>query len=66
MKLKLIREHYAKNVGTKWIPKRSFINKDDIKKQLGFDPDKCETYTCDFCNKLHIRSPDWKINDVAG
>ena len=54
MNLKLLREHYRKR-GSKWSPKRAFDTKEQIKEELGFDPDRGNVYTCKICNKLHIR-----------
>jgi len=65
VKLKLAREHYLKQVGNVWIPKKSFKSVDEIKEQTGFDPNKCLIYTCSFCNLLHMYSPDWKDRNVA-
>jgi hypothetical protein len=55
MKLKILREHYqSSDGGVTWIPKRSFNSEDQIHKEVGFDIDTYDTYTCTFCNKLHI------------
>lgn len=53
MNLHLLRKHYRKEKN-KWVPKRAFNTKDEVKEQLGFDLDKCLIYECDICDALHI------------
>lgn len=65
VKLKLIREHYSKNIGNTWVPKKSFKTLDEIEKEVGFDPEKCLTYTCSVCGNLHMHSPNWKYENVS-
>ena len=64
MKLKMLRQHYKSNDNVTWTPKRAFDTEEQIKEQLGFDLDMCDTYVCTFCNKIHIAtSLKERIND---
>jgi len=56
MKLKLLREHYQSNDNVNWYPKQPFNNKEEIREKLGYDPEKCNLYTCGVCSKIHIAS----------
>jgi hypothetical protein len=57
MKLRMLRQHFVyKN--SSWVPKRSFDDEEDIEKELGFSFDSIRTYTCDFCNSIHIATYD--------
>ncbi len=56
MRLKLLREHYQSKDNRTWTPKRSFNSDDEIKEELGFDPDRTNSYRCTICGNLHVES----------
>lgn len=53
MKLRMLREHYHSKDDQIWVPKKAFKTREEIREQLGFDPDTCHIYECSFCNLLH-------------